>query len=186
TPAARAALERGAGPLSGTAGAVLDPIFSLRQVVVVPPGGSATLAFSTALADTREEALALADQFHALPAVTRAFELAWAHSRVELRHLNLSVEEAQRYQSLAGQGLLPRAALRAPAEVLAANRQGQEGLWRHGISGDLPILVVKVADPSALALVRQLLAAHTYWRARGLAVDLVILNERPASYRDEV
>ncbi len=184
TPADPVALEPGA-VLSGTTGAVLDPIVSLRRRVRVAPGTSITVAFTTAVAETRDEALALADQYHDFHGITRAFELAWAHSQVELRHLRLSAEETHLYQRLAAHVLYAGSTLRVPNAV-AANHQGQPGLWRQGISGDKPIVLVRVAEAEELPLVRQLLVAHTYWRLKGLVVDLVILNEHPTSYHEEL
>src|SRR5207248_7682999 len=166
--------ERGSVRLSGTTGPVLDPILSLRRQVRVAPGRSVSLAFTTALADTREEALALADQYHDFHGVTRGFELAWAHSQVELRHLHLSAEEAHLFQRLAAHVFYTGPALRAPESVLRANRQGQPILWRYGISGDNPIVLVRITAVEELPLVRDLLAAHSYWRLKGLAVDLVL------------
>ena len=184
TPADPAALERGA-VLSATTGPVLDPIFSLRRRVQVPAGSAVYIAFTTAVAETREEALALADQYHDFHHVNRAFELAWAHSQVELRHLRLSAQEVHLYQRLAAHVLYAGTTLRS-ANAAAANRQGQEALWRHGISGDRPIVLAQVAELEELSLVRQLLEAHAYWRLKGLVVDLVLLNEHPASYLEEL
>jgi cyclic beta-1,2-glucan synthetase len=76
--------------------------------------------------------------------------------------------------------------LRAPKEILARSSLGQEGLWGHGVSGDLPILLVRVVSDAELGLVRQILQAQEYWRLKGLAADVVILNEHPVSYLDEV
>jgi cyclic beta-1,2-glucan synthetase len=56
------------------------------------------------------------------------------------------------------------------------------GALAHGISGDLPIVLVRIDDAEDSAIVRQLLRAHEYWRMKRLAVDLVILNERAPSY----
>jgi cyclic beta-1,2-glucan synthetase len=184
SPADPAALEPGA-VLSATTGAVLDPVFSLRCRVRLAPGASLSVAFTTAVAHSRDEALALADQYHDLHGVTRAFELAWAHSQVELRHLHLSAEQAHLFQRLAGHVVYASPSLRVAAAV-AVNRQGPPGLWRHGISGDQPIVLVRVAEMEELPLVRQLLLAHTYWRLKGLAVDLVLLNEHASSYREEL
>jgi cyclic beta-1,2-glucan synthetase len=186
TVAHPAALEPGAPPLSGTTGPVLDPIFSLRQRVTLHPGEVALVAFSTGVAATRDEAQALADEFRTLSAVTRVFDLAWAHSRVELRHLGLSVEDAHLFQRLAGHVLFAGPALRSPPEVLAANARGQSGLWRLGISGDVPIVLVRIAEGRQRSLVKQALQAHAYWRAKGLVVDLVVLNEDASGYLDEV
>jgi len=185
SPASPAALDPGAR-LSCTTGPVLDPIFSLRRRVRILPGASVNVAFTTAVATTREEALRLADQYHDSHGITRAFELAWAHSQVQLRHLRLSPEEIQLYGRLAAHVIYAGPALRAPQTVLAANRQGPPGLWRHGLSGDRPIVLVRVDEPEELEIVRQLLQAHAYWRLHGLEVDLVILNEHPTSYLEEV
>ncbi|QEG29966.1 N,N'-diacetylchitobiose phosphorylase [Gemmata obscuriglobus] len=171
--------------LSGTVGSVLDPVFALRKTVRIPAGGRATLAFVTAVADTREAALALADHYHALPAADRAFDLAWAHSRVELRHLGITAAESHVFQRLAGHVLFPPAALRSAAS-LRENRLGQPGLWRSGISGDVPIVAVCVSDGDGMPLARQALKAHAFWRGRGFVVDLVLLADRPASYREEL
>src|SRR5262249_25253146 len=76
--------------LSGTTGSVLDPVFSLRRRVRIAAGASVELAFTTAIATSHDEAKALADRYHDMHAVTRAFELAWAHSQVQFRHLRLT------------------------------------------------------------------------------------------------
>ncbi|MFL5241176.1 MAG: glucoamylase family protein, partial [Gemmataceae bacterium] len=185
TPANPQVLERYAS-LSGKTGPVLDPIFSIRQRIRLEPGTTARLAFSTGLVHSREEALALADRFHDIHAAARTFELAWAHAQVELRHLQISPEDLHLFQRLAAHLLFANAALRAPVAQLLANRQGQTSLWRHGISGDRPIAIVRIAEIEHLPLVRQTLIAHTYWKLKGLDVDLIILNDHPTSYHEEL
>jgi cyclic beta-1,2-glucan synthetase len=184
TPANPVALERNVG-LSGSTGPVLDPIFSLRRRLQLGPGASMAVAFSTAVAESREQALALADQYHDFHGVNRAFEMAWAHTQVELRHLRISAEHLHLYQRLAAHVIYAGQALRVPNAV-ANNRQGQPGLWKFGISGDKPIVVARVSEINELGLVRQLLEAHSYWHMKGLVVDLVLLNEHPASYSEEL
>lgn len=171
--------------LSGKFGAVIDPIFSLRRRLTVPPGGSVTVSYSTAVASTRDEAESLADRYHYPQAVVRAFELAWAHAPVELQHLGISAGEAHLVQRLAGHIFFPNPTMRAPASVLKANKFAQDGLWKYGISGDAPIVLVTLASNDDVALVRQLLQAHSYWRYNGLSTDLVILDEQAASYLDD-
>jgi cyclic beta-1,2-glucan synthetase len=183
TAANPVALDPGARPLSGSTGPVLDPILALRVRVRVEAGARVEIAFVTAAAGSRDDVIQVARRLHGTLAVARAFELAWAHARVELWDLRIAVRDAHLYQRLAGHLLYPAPTLRAPAPVLAANRQGQAGLWRHGISGDLPIVLLRVRETAGdHELVRQLLAAHSYWRLRGLLVDLVIVNEAPTSY----
>ncbi len=185
TTAGPAAMDPGAA-LSGTTGPVLDPIFSLRCRVRVEGESLVKVAFTTTAGDTREEALALADRYHDMLGVTRAFEMAWAHSQVELRQMHMSAQEAHLYQRLAAHVIFAGPALRAPQDILRANEQGQPALWRYGVSGDNPIILVRVGEAAHLALARQMLAAHNYWRHKGLEADLVILNEDQSGYFDDL
>ena len=173
--AAPAALDPGAA-LSGTVGAVLDPIVSIRRRVRIEPGMAATVAFTTAVADSRDEALTLADHYREIAAVARAFELAWAHTQVEHRSRNWSAQEAHAYQRLASSLLYAGTALRADPAILLENTKGQPGLWAYGISGDKPIVLAFIADFDQTGLVPQLLTAHTYLRSKGLETDLVFLT----------
>ena len=94
-----------------------------------------------------------------------------------LRQINATEADAQLYSRLAGSVIYANPSLRAEAGILMKNRRGQSGLWGYSISGDLPIVLLRIADPANIDLVRQLVQAHAYWRLKGLAVDLVIWNE---------
>ncbi len=172
--------------LSGTTGAVLDPVLSLRRRVRIAPGGQVRLSFATGVTTSRAAAIALAEKYDDPASAARTFALATTQTRMRLRHLGISSDEAQLYEQLASHVLWTDAALRAPPEFLARNTLGQPGFWPHGISGDLPILVVRVLEENDLPLVRQALRAQEYWRLKGLSAELVILNEHPASYLDEI
>jgi cyclic beta-1,2-glucan synthetase len=181
--AAPSALSPGKS-LTGSIGAVLDPIFSLRCRITIAPHETANLAFTTAVAASREEALTLADAYHDLRGVLRGFELAWAFNQVQLRHLRISPAKAHLFQRLASALLYPDPTRRAEPAVLLANRQGQSALWRYGISGDVPILLAHISKPEQLDTVRDLLTAQHYWREHRLVVDVVLLNDNPGSYLD--
>jgi cyclic beta-1,2-glucan synthetase len=172
--------------LSGTTGAVLDPIVSLRQRIRLAASGFVRLSFATGMATSRDGAVAMAHKYHDPSAASRTFSLAFTHAQGTLRHLGISSDEAQLFERLASRVLYADASLRAGPDVLRRNVLGQPGLWAHGISGDLPILLVRVVEEDAIPLVRQVLEAQEYWRLKGLNADLVILNEHPVSYLDEV
>jgi cyclic beta-1,2-glucan synthetase len=172
--------------LSGTTGAVLDPIVSLCQRVRLAPGGFVRMSFATGMAVTRDQALAMAHKYHDPSAAARTFSLAFTHAQSTLRHLGISSDEAQLFERLASRVLYCDASLRAGPEVLGRNVLGQPGLWAHGISGDLPILLVRVEEGKDIPLVAQILQAQEYWRLKGLSADVVILNVHPVSYVDEL
>ncbi|HVV64396.1 MAG TPA: glucoamylase family protein [Rhizomicrobium sp.] len=169
-------------PLSNSAGAVLDPIFSLRRRLRIGRGATARIAFWTMAAATREEALELVDRHRDPQAFDRASTLAWTLAQMQLRHLGVGADEANLFQRLANHLVYPDPALRAPSEAIARGLKKVSALWPHGVSGDLPIVLLSVREEDDLKLARQLLRAHEYWRLKLIGVDLVILNERATSY----
>ena len=172
--------------LSGTTGIVLDPILSLRQRIRLVPGASVRLCFATGIASDRETAKALAQKYRDPSAASRTFALAFTHAQSGLRHLGISNDEALLFERLASRVLFADGSLRASPDTIASNELGQPGLWPHGISGDLPILLVRVIGDDDVGLVRQVLQAQEYWRLKGLSADVVIVNEDPSSYLDEI
>jgi len=169
-------------PLSGTTGAVLDPIFALRRRVLLEPGETARIDFWTVAASSRAELLGLIDKHHDTAAFERAAALAWTQVQVQLRHLGIDHGQASQFQRLAGHLLYGGPMLRPSSETIQAGAGGQPMLWSLGLSGDLPIILVRISDVHQVDLAHETLLAVEYWRTRGLAVDLVILNERASSY----
>ena len=177
-----AAVIREGAPLSNTAGTVLDPVFALRHRVKVPAGRTVRVAFWTLVASSREELLNLVDKHHDRNAFERAKTLAWTQAQVQLRHLDVKAEEAADFQRLAAPIIYADSRFRVPSEVIVRGAGPQSSLWQYSISGDLPIVLLRIDDLEDMAQVRQLLRAHEYWGMKRLAVDLVILNEHASSY----
>ncbi len=182
TLAAPAALQNFT-PLSNSAGSVLDPVISLRRTVIIPADETVRVEIALGVAESREAALALAAKYHSLRMADRLFDMAWTHSQVTLRQLDASEADAQLYGQMANALLYADALRRANPQVLLSNRQGQSGLWSYSISGDLPIVLLRVSDLEKMELVRHVVQAHAYWRMKGLPVELVILNENASVYQ---
>ncbi|HEY4417514.1 MAG TPA: glucoamylase family protein [Verrucomicrobiae bacterium] len=170
-------------PLSNSEGSVLDPIAAIRRTFKLEPKESATVTLVSGIAPTHSELVALVEKYQDQSIADRCFELAWTHGAIVLRHLNTTEAEAQLYGRLAGPLLYNQAARRAGAATLLRNRRGQRDLWRYGISGDLPIVLLYSTRLDRIELVRQAVQAHAYWRLKGLTADLVILNEDDSVYR---
>ena len=171
------------GTLSNSEGSVLDPIVAIQCGVTLEPQASVTINIVSGIAESRDGALRLVEKYQDSRLADRVFDLAWTHGQVLLRQLNVSQADAQLYGNLAGSILYADHALRADPKVLARNRRGQSGLWGYAISGDLPIVLLRIEDGANIELVRQLVQAHAYWRLKGLAVDLMIWYEDRAGYR---
>ncbi|HEY6132261.1 MAG TPA: cyclic beta 1-2 glucan synthetase, partial [Halioglobus sp.] len=185
TPAHPLVMDRSRlfAPLSNTDGSVLDPIVSIRQSVTVLPDESICLQIISGVADTREAALAVLEKYCDRHFVERAFEMAWFQSQEVLRRLNITEADAQLYGRLASSVIYSSGLRRAQPDLIGRNQQGQSALWRFAVSGDRPIVLVRIGDISRIDLVKQLLQAHAYWRLKGLITDLVILNEDFSGYR---
>ena len=173
--ASPASLDSGVA-LSGTVGSVLDPVFSLRRRVRLAPNTSAVLAFGTALAADRNEAVALARRFSDLAEVERTFQQSRTHSQATLVALGISPDDAALFHRLAAHVLFTGPALRSRESVIG-NRLGQSGLWPYAISGDLPIVLARFSSPGQSNLASELIRAHAYWRRCGLVADLVLLHD---------
>ncbi len=169
-------------PLSGTIGTTLDPIFALRRKVRISPRGAVRAVLWTMVAPTRQKLLDLIDKHQDANAFQRASTLAWTQAQVQLRHLNIGADQATIFQRLASHILYANDALRPSSDTILRGLGPQSDLWQHAISGDLPIVLVRIDDIENIDVVEQLLRAHEYWRLKQVAVDLVILNERASSY----
>jgi len=176
-----AALRPGAA-LGKNTGYVLDPALSLRRKLRLLPGKPVHRSLITALAGSRDEALSLIDAYAAPHGIARTFELAWADARVELKHLGITAVEVHRFQRLLSAVVFPRPGLRDRGVPQSERSEGRAALWAHGISGDLPIVVLRMDQPDFGDLCRELLLAHEFWRLNGVSVDLVLLNEEPSGY----
>ncbi|QWF72396.1 phosphorylase [Methylomonas paludis] len=173
-------------PLSNTVGSVLDPIFSLRTRVRIAAGTTEHLTFTTLAALSRQHAEDLADKYHNTESWERVSALAWTHAQVQLHHLHTKPEEAQLFQALANRLIYSDSTLRPYGRLLQMNTLNVTSLWRYGISGDRPIILLRVKELEDRRIVEQLLRAHEYWRIKGLKADLLILNEKELSYVEDL
>jgi len=172
--------------LTGTTGATLDPIFALGQEVELEPHESANLAYLTLAADSREAILALARRYRSWALVERSFRQANIAAQTWLGKQDLNTQAFKDTLQVLSALLYPIKALRASPETIAANRLGQPGLWRLGISGDYPILLVELEDPKDVDLVREAIRAHKFLRSRCFTLDVVILNHQQTDYGAEL
>ncbi len=171
------------GPLSNSAGPVLDPAVALRRTVTIPPNEEVRVVLVLGVAETRAAAEGLIEKYKSPRMAARTLELAWTHSQVTLRQLNASEAQAQLFARLASALVYAQPARRANSAALLANRGVQADLWRYGISGDLPIVLLVISDASNMEFVQLLVQAHAYWRVKGLPADLVVLNGDDSTYR---
>jgi cyclic beta-1,2-glucan synthetase len=174
-----------ARPLSNTVGTVLDPVMALRRRVRIEPGKTVHLAFWTGIAAYRALALNLVDKLAGEGTFAHVKASAEAAAQARLKEIEVNPEEAPWFQEIAGKVLYSDLRLRASRDLLDRNQLGRPALWAHGISGDLP-MVLGVFDDSGIGIASSLLRAQRYWQFKGLAVDLVFLNDASPAQAEAV
>ena len=160
----------------------VDPIASLGCTVRLEPGASETLTFVSGASQQRETVEQLISRYQELMHVSRAFELSWSRAQVELRSHAYTASQADLFHRLAGCLFFNEESVRGSSESLRKNNLTQSSLWRFGVSGDLPIVLIKLTESRQIRHLQELLLAHHFLRERGLQFDLVVLHHNEGSY----
>ena len=180
----RPAALAGTKGLRGRTGAVLDPIMALMAGIELKPKATVSLAFVTAVARSKGAALELARRYGSMHAVRWALRDAEQEGLRRLRRLGVAPDLVPSIQALFSSVTTGEPFLRAPAETLLRTRPAQHRLWGRGISGDDPIVLVRVRDAQS-SLLSEVVAAHRYLRLLGARIDLVLVDERASGYLDD-
>ncbi|WP_417700710.1 GH36-type glycosyl hydrolase domain-containing protein [Pseudophaeobacter sp.] len=165
--------------MTGTTGWTLDPVAALRARASLAPGQRTTFAFLTIAAGSRQAAIDTAERYATAPALDWAFEDAARSAADEANRVGLTPSEMAETQRLATHLLRPPARSAATGETTGS---GQPDLWGLGVSGDLPIMLVRVAGAEKADLLPFLVRAQRWLRRNGLRSDLVVLGTKASSY----
>ncbi|MCQ6557731.1 glycosyl transferase family 36 [Paenibacillus mendelii] len=172
--------------LTGMVGAVADPAFVMRRSIAIAPGETVQLFALTGAGISKEDMLETASLLSQPHQIERAFQLAWTRNQIEQRHLQITAADALAYQQLAGRALFTAPFRPERAASILENRKGQSGLWAHGVSGERPIVLVRIEDAVGLSFIVKLFQGHEYLRRMGLFLDLVVLNESEEGYQQDL
>ncbi|MBN8726736.1 MAG: glycosyl transferase family 36 [Xanthomonadales bacterium] len=169
-----AAMQRGAR-LEGATGCVLDPVFCVRRRIRVEPGSVLRVAFWTALADSPAGAIAIRAELARLGGSSAVIAAAGRQAADLDRAAGVDPAAARRMAHLLAPLIHDDPAFRADAALLAAGRGGAPTLWPAGISGDRPIVLLRIAAEGDTESLGDLLVAQRAWQCRGFGVDVVVL-----------
>ncbi|MDO9592248.1 MAG: glucoamylase family protein [Erysipelotrichaceae bacterium] len=168
--------------LSNTAGFSIDPILSLRTSNVVLAGESITVTFITGVCFSRDDALKLSEELSETYRIDNISEQFRLQSDLELKYLNINSNQLNAFQDLIGPIFYPSAPYRGPADSIGRNWKNQSFLWRFGVSGDNPILLLRVNSIEEVGIIKDVLKAYEYMRINQVKVDLILLSEAKEGY----
>lgn len=165
----------------------LDPVASLQMAVQVQPGSELVVTFGTAAARQLEVLETLVDRYRQAGQAERSSHMSHTMAGIRMRELQI---DADTWSALLRLNTLVTALVTRevpqPPRLGPALRCDRRLLWRHGLSGDRPIVLVTITAELGLTLVQTLKKILRLWNAGGLAVDLVVVNAEPPSYLSPV
>ncbi len=164
---------------SGTLDTGLDPVAAMCVSVTLAPHGTAQLTWATAAAPEAATLAALVDSYRRPGAVERAAQLSATLQALRQREHPLSLEDRAAIQALTSLLVLLHA---RPDPAPAGQVCDRRLLWRFGLSGERPLVVLTASSMPGLALAQTLIQGVLYWAQGGLGVDLVLINAEPRSY----
>ncbi len=166
------------GALSGTTGAVLDPVVAFRTLVDVPADEAAARAFGIAAGRSRADVLARADALRSIGDAHDAIRAAVDAEHDRRQRLDLSDEDAEDADALVGPLLFGSPEGRAPADAISALSPGADP-GAIGLGGTARLVLLRVRQTDGVAAARRLDAFRRYWADLGLDVRLVVLADAP-------
>ena len=182
----------GSTAAAGTLDTGLDPVCALAVRLRIAPGSKARLTFATAASDDAGVLRAVIDKYRQHSHVKRSSLMSATLTGIRLRTLALSSESFAAVQSLTTALVLsltrPRSASRRGEATAATDAAADAAcdrrlLWRFGISGDRPIVLVTASASEALGVIRTMGQALSLWSWAGIACDLVVVSTEPVSYQ---
>jgi len=169
-------------PLAGRPGFSMDPMMSLRVFVQVPAKKSVSVCFITGYCPSRSDAFRLSNDLRKDFRSEDIFRLALTSSKLEMKYLNINSQQLNAIQSLVGPLFYPSRHFRDQNEIISRNERGQSSLWRFGISGDYPVMLLRVKELRDVLVIKDALLAYEYLRLQMVNVDLVIIDEEEEGY----
>ncbi len=174
-------LRAGADGLARRSGAVLDPVMAAALEFTIEPYGQVELAVLSGVSRSRRELLANMRFYRSMGRVSWLFEQAYMQTAQEFHNLRIDPDEGSDIMRLLSALLMPEPGWRQLPDTLPSGSI-QSQLFARGISGDWPLILVRLHDGGEPAQIERLLKAHTWLGGRQWRADLVIIDEGAGGY----
>ena len=173
-------------PLTRRVQRTTEPIIAMRRTIKILPSEKVVLNLIISVSKQREEAINNVRENMNNEKTIRNMNLAKAKVEAESLYVGVKAVDIEKYQNMAKYLIYQN-----PLKLLMYKGKIPEEapvaeLWKYGISGDLPILLVKIKDVSDIYVVKDCIKAYEYFRVKNIKIDLVILNEEKKTYENYV
>jgi len=173
-------------PLSNISGFSNDPIISMRIYVELEAENSVDVYFVTGVCSDKDEAVRISDELSDLARIDDLSKKFRLQSNLELKYLNITSAQLNAFQNLISPIFYPSRYYRGPIENIRRNSGNQSNLWKFGVSGDRPIMLLRISSIEQIGTVKDVFKAYEYLRLNNVDVDLIVLSEAKYGYMQEL
>lgn len=173
-------------PFSKNTNLVTDPIIAMKHTIKIKPEESANLSFIIAVSENKDEVISLVKDYSNEEKINKCFELSRARVEAEARYLGINHKDIETYQKMLGYILGQNPLKKNNLEITDNKNYPQSELWKYGISGDLPIVLVKITTVNDTDVLNEILNAYEFYRAKNIMIDLVIFDGEENTYEKYV
>ena len=173
-------------PFSKKIGLVTEPIVALKRTIKIKPNQKEKINLIIAVGENKEEIKKEIQKYKIEENIKKAVELSKAKNEAQNRYLRIKGTQIRDYQKMMSYIVFYNPTKKLNLEKLPKDKYKQSELWKYGISGDLPIILVKIKDSNDAHVVKEVLKAYEFFRTKNLETELIILDEEKHSYENYV
>lgn len=173
-------------PLSKQTGLVTDSVIAMKRTIKILPNQKITIDLIIGISNNKQELLDILDQYKNAGKITETFDLSFARTEAESIYLDVTGRDIETYQTMLSYLMFQNPMKKLELDSIPKKQYMQSELWKFGISGDLPILLVKIKDVNDMYVINEVLKAYEFFRVKNINIDLVILNEEEYIYEQYV
>ena len=175
-------------PLSKKIGLVTEPIIALKRIIKIPANSKGNINFLISINEDKLVAKDNLKKYLMSENVNTEFDLAKARVEAESRYLRIKGKDIAIYQKMMSYMIFDNPIKSVWRNKLAKAKVKfkQSDLWKYGISGDCPIILVKIKDVNDGYIIKEVLKAYEYFRTKNIITELVIIDEEKYSYENYV
>ena len=174
-------------PFSKKIGLVTEPIIAEKRTIKVKAQEKVVVDFILSVGEDEKQVLNHLEKYKSAENVKKEFELSKARVEAESRYLRIKGSEIEIYQKMLSYIIFTNPLSSQRKEK--TNPQivfKQSDLWKYGISGDVPIILVKMKNVNDKYVIKEALKAYEFFRTKNVEVEIVILDEEKHSYENYV
>ena len=173
-------------PLSKKIGLVTEPIVVLKRTVKIKPNEEINCDFILSVGEDEKQVKENFEKYKNYEYVKNEFELSKARVEAESRYLRVKGKEIELYQKILSYIIFDNSVKSERLKKINLKEYKQSNLWKYGISGDLPIILVKIRDVNDNYIIKEILKAYEFFRTKNMEIEIVILDEEKHSYENYV